>query len=131
MQQNGQHFYITKWFLTMTENGLNPTFLIMKNYLQSDLTNSIFTPFINTVQGKLHSKLGKKLYIFEKQAKNMKNIKISRFSDLSDTLSTCNKRTKVSEANFLFLCLTLFQIKTQLSFFVTFLVRICTHTYII
>jgi hypothetical protein len=53
----------------MTENGLNPTFFIMKNYVQSDLTNSIFTPFINTVQGKLHSKLGKKLYIFEKQAK--------------------------------------------------------------
>jgi hypothetical protein len=45
----------------MTENGLNPTFLIMKNYLQSDLTNSIFTLFINTVHGKLLSKLGKKV----------------------------------------------------------------------
>jgi hypothetical protein len=28
--KNEQHFYTTEWFLTMTENGLNPTFLTIK-----------------------------------------------------------------------------------------------------
>jgi hypothetical protein len=52
--KSGEHYCITEWFLTMTENGLNPIFL-------SDSTEPIFSQFISTnkcsFKWKLHTKL--------------------------------------------------------------------------